>query len=52
MNDISPIIEEKSGIQANCSKGFLGYSYNNDSIFLNDITKWRKYFNCKHDPKE
>lgn len=45
-NRILPIIEKKSSIEANCKKGTLGYSYDNDSVFDIDIIKWQKHFNC------
>jgi len=48
-SDILDILEEKTGIQANCYKSSYGYWYSSDqdSIFKSDLNKWRAYFNCK-----
>lgn len=47
-NDIIPILEKESGIDASCRKGTLGHSYDDDSTFLSDLDKWKKYFKCNH----
>lgn len=46
-NRIIPILEKESGIYSNSEKGFIGYSYKNDTVFDNDIKKWKIYFKCK-----
>ena len=40
-------LERKSKIYSSCEeKGFAGYVYFSDSIFMADIEKWRSFFNC------
>jgi hypothetical protein len=48
MNDIIPILENQSGILSNASKGSLGYIYENDSLLIVDLKKWKDYFGCTH----
>lgn len=46
-NQIIPIIEQDSHIQASCQKGTFGYIYKSDSVFNADVMKWREYYECK-----
>ncbi|UKN03706.1 hypothetical protein K6119_09405 [Paracrocinitomix mangrovi] len=47
LNRIIPQLENESGIEASCEKGFFGHTYKTDSIFHADIKNWSKYFNCE-----
>ena len=49
INSLVGYIESNSGIEASCSKGTYGYYYSEspDSIFISDVLKWKKHFNCQ-----
>lgn len=45
-NDIVPILERKTDISSNASKGYAGYQYFEDSIFIQDYNLWKKKLGC------
>lgn len=45
-NDIVPILERKTNISSNASKGTSGYQYFEDSIFIQDYNLWKKKLGC------
>jgi hypothetical protein len=47
LNELIPIIEEKTNTQSNADKGYIGYWYKSDTIFYNDINQWKKILGCK-----
>ena len=43
-----PPLEKASGLKASCSVDGMHYLYEDDSLFLADIYKWKKHFNCDY----
>ena len=46
-NHIIPELENISKIESSSNKGTYGYLYHDDSSFMNDIERWKKFFQCK-----
>lgn len=47
INEAIPELEKKSKINSQAIKDIDGYHYKSDSLFYQDIKKWKKYFKCK-----